>query len=442
MLDLRYRTIFLVALPLMGTSFIQSIVLLTDAAFLSRYSTLAYDACGNAGMIYITLFVAMQGIGDGSQIVHARRIGEKRYGELGSILGTTLWTNLFLACILFFGINFFISEALVAYSRHYEIALAQGSYIGIRSYALFFHVFGIAANAYLFAKGQTWKVLVASLITASSNIFLDYCLIFGNFGFQEMGLEGAAWASTLADGLGALAVLILLFIDKENFKIGLFSKLKFEFTAFQNLFKVSSPLMLQGFLALSTWTVFFTWIEQIGIFELTVSQNIRAVYFIALIPIWGFSSTTKTYISQYMGNNQTSLLPKIQKRIQLLTMICLIVLFHGAFFYPETLISWINPKPTFLEKSGQILRMVAPSILLYGFVSVYFQTINASGNTKFTLVIETVCVALYLLTAYLLIKVNQSDIFVVWFVEYVYFGSLGVLSYLYLKMAKWQNKII
>ena len=55
MLDLRYKTIFMVALPLMGASFIQSLVLITDAAFLSRHSTVAFDASGNAGLIYITL---------------------------------------------------------------------------------------------------------------------------------------------------------------------------------------------------------------------------------------------------------------------------------------------------------------------------------------------------------------------------------------------------
>lgn len=442
MLDLRYRTIFLVALPLMGASFIQSLVLITDAAFLSRHSTLAFDASGNAGLIYITLFVALQGIGDGSQIIQARRIGAKRISELSTILGTTVWTNLFLALILFFGIQLFMSDALLSYSKHTNIAEAQGVYISIRSYALFFHIFGLAANAYLFATGQTMKVLIASIVTASSNIFLDYSMIFGNYGFPEMGLQGAAWASTIADGLGMLTVVSLMLLDKSNWEIGLFKNLGFKFQALKNLFRVSSPLMLQGFLALSTWTVFFTWIEQIGIFELTVSQNIRAVYFLAFIPIWGFSATTKTYVSQYLGGSKQDKVKLIQRRIQLLTMVCLVAIFHGAIFYPETLISLVNPKPEYLEKSGQILRMVSPSILLFGFISVYYHTINASGNTKVTLAFETVCVVVYLITAYVLIKVKHLDIYYIWYVEYVYFGVLGILCYLYLKRGNWQNKII
>ena len=51
MLDIRYKTIISVALPLMASSFIQSIVLITDSAFISRYDTLDFDAVGNGGLL-------------------------------------------------------------------------------------------------------------------------------------------------------------------------------------------------------------------------------------------------------------------------------------------------------------------------------------------------------------------------------------------------------
>ena len=57
MLDYNYRTILSVAIPLMGSTFIQSIVLLTDSSFLSRFGTEEFDAAGNAGLIYISFFM-------------------------------------------------------------------------------------------------------------------------------------------------------------------------------------------------------------------------------------------------------------------------------------------------------------------------------------------------------------------------------------------------
>ena len=200
------------------------------------------------------------------------------------------------------------------------------------------------------------------------------------------------------------------------------------------------PLMIQGFFALATWTVFFTWIEQSSSYDLTVSQNIRAVYFLAFVPIFGFGATTKTYIAQYMDKKEPSLIPITIKRIQILTILFLLVFFHGALLYPETLISLINPNEAYLEDSADILRLVFGSILIFGFTTPYFQTINGSGNTRVTLIIEITAIVIYLVFAYLFIKVWNWNIFPVWLVEYIYFGSIGLFSILYLRFFDWRKK--
>jgi Na+-driven multidrug efflux pump len=102
----------------------------------------------------------------------------------------------------------------------------------------------------------------------------------------------------------------------------------------------------------------------------------------------------------------------------------------------------INPNDIYLDKSAEIMRFVAVSILLYGFVSVYFQTVNGSGNTMVSFLIELTCIVCYLFAAYILIKVWQVDIFWIWSVEYVYFGIMGLTSYLYLRNADWKKKVI
>ena len=440
MLDLRYKTILNVALPLMVSSFIQAIVLLTDTAFLSRFDTLSFDAAGNAGLIYVTMFMALAGMSDGAQIIIARRIGQKNTNAIGRIFGTSVIVHLLLSILLFLILQFAIPEMLESYSKHQDLAVAQTSFIEIRSFALFFAVISLSIQAFFFAIGKTWVVLIGAIITAFSNIILDYFLIFGNNYFPRLGLEGAALASTIADGLGMLFLFIFLFFSKSRKEYALFSHFSFNFISFKELIKIGSPIMFQGLIALSTWTIFFTWIEQIGKFELTVSQNIRAIYFLAFIPIWGFSATTKTYISQYIGNKDFKSLKIIQKRIQLLTMLFLSIIIVGATFYPTTIISIINPSKEYLQKSADILRFISISTLLFGFISVYFQTINGSGNTIVTFIIEIISVVIYLLASYLLIKVLKLDIYWIWSVEYIYFGTMGFLSISYLKLFDWKKK--
>lgn len=440
MLDLKYKTILSVAVPLMVSSFIQSVVLITDAAFLSRHSTLSFDAVGNAGLIYITVFMALAGMGDGAQILIARRIGQKNTDAIGRIFGTSILSHFIIATLLFLLIQFVMPDMLQLYSKHKDLATLQGDFIQIRGFALFFAMITLSIQAFFLASGKTWVVLVAAIITAVSNIFLDYILIFGKLGFPSMGLEGAAWANTIADACGMLFLVVFLIFSKERKELELFSHFSINWPSLKELFKIGSPLMFQGFIALATWTVFFTWIEQIGKFELTVSQNIRSIYFLAFIPISGFAGTTKTYISQYLGKGDLISLKTIQRRIQFLTVIFLFICFHGAIFYPEQLVGLINPADAYIEKSAEIMRYISVSILLYGLFSVYFQTINGSGNTMVSFSIEVICVGVYIITAYILIKVLQLDIFWVWSVEYVYFGTMGLLSILYLRYFDWKKK--
>jgi putative MATE family efflux protein len=427
---------------MMVSGFIQSIVLITDSAYISRYSIEGFDAVGNAGLAYITFYMMMLGMSDGAQILMARRIGESRSDQLGRILNAT-WIILGILAVIFFVVlTLYIPSWISSYSLNQEVARLQGEFLQHRSFALFFCMITLGFQSFYLARGKSWVVLISAIITASTNILFDYLLIFGIGIFPEMGVAGAATASSIADGLGMVFLVIFTISSKENKSYNLFGSIKGVWFELKELISIGTPLLLQGFSALFTWTLFFTWIEQMGKYQLTVSQNIRSIYFLAFVPIWGFAGTTKTYISQYIGAAKQQELPRIQRRIQLLTLLFMLLTFHGAIFYPETLISIINPHEQYLKDSSAILRLIAGSILLYALVSVYFQTIHGSGNTVASMTIEIISVGIYTLSVYLFIKVWAFDIYHVWTVEYIYFGTMGLLSYLYLTLFSWNNKRI
>ena len=132
-LDHKYSSLLRVSMPLMVSGFIQSIVLLTDSAFLSRYDTLSFDAVGNAGLLFITCFMIMVGLGDGTQIILARRIGEKKQEQLAGVFSTALIIQFVFASLLFLGLYFGAPSLLNSISKNSIIAGLQGQFIGIRA---------------------------------------------------------------------------------------------------------------------------------------------------------------------------------------------------------------------------------------------------------------------------------------------------------------------
>ncbi|HLU86578.1 MAG TPA: MATE family efflux transporter, partial [Taishania sp.] len=334
-----------------------------------------------------------------------------------------------------------LPKFIQGYAANEQIALMQGEYLSIRSIALFFAVIQFPLQAYYFAWGRSIIPFIATMFTAAGNIFLDYVLIFGKMGFPEMGLGGAAWASTIADGLGALFLLSYTILSKEYIKQKLFQTWNAEWDSIKELMKLSIPIILQGTLALMVWAVYFAWIEQIGVFEVTVSQNIRSIYFLAFIPVFGFGATTKTYVSQYFGAKKLALIPVIQKRIILLSILSMIVVFHGSILYPEQLIKLINPNEAFIAKSAETLKFIGCSMFLFCIGGVFLHSINGLGRTHITLLIEIIITGSYLLYSYFTIKVWEWDVKMIWSVEYVYFTLMTILSFSYLKLSKWKKQI-
>ena len=137
MLANTYKTILSVALPLMVGTFIQSIVMISDAAILSRYSITSFDASGNAGLIYITLFMGLSGLGDAGQIIMARRIGEKNISTLNSVIQSSIVFNLLMAS-LFFGLVYFLVPHLIdSIVVDADIALEEKRFLSVRSFGFF-----------------------------------------------------------------------------------------------------------------------------------------------------------------------------------------------------------------------------------------------------------------------------------------------------------------
>ncbi|AEA45556.1 MATE family efflux transporter [Fluviicola taffensis] len=440
MLDIRYSSILKMALPMMLSGFIQSVISITDAAFLSRYSTLAYDASGSAGLWYITLYMVFMGLGDGAQIAMAQKVGEKNSKGFVAVFQSNFIILVIAAALLTLLVQLCMPTLMGYMVTNHELAHAEQSFLEIRSYSFWAATITISIQASYLAVGKTSLVLVASLIAAISNIILDYFLIFGIGPFPRLGLEGAAIASTTAEFLAMLFLLSTLIGGRLKNEYPIWKeRLISKFQLKENL-KIGVPLLFQGMVALSIWTIFFIWIEQMGGDNLTVSLNIRYVYFLAFIPIWGFAAATKTYIAQYFGANQLDKLQLIQGRIQLLTIGFLLLTFHGAILYPEALIRLVSEKPEHIEESAQILRIVSGSILIYGFGSVYFQTISGIGRTRITFLVECLSTALYILSAYLFIKVWKWQLQWVWLVEYVYFITMGLSSLIYLKLSNWTKE--
>jgi Na+-driven multidrug efflux pump len=321
-----------------------------------------------------------------------------------------------------------------------EIAESMTGFIQFRSFGIVFACVHVTTAAMFIGLGKTNIYMMSAIIMAVANIILDYGLIFGELGLPQMGVRGAALASSISEFLACLFLLCYaLFSPRfKEFKCSL--RHKINGSEILRLAKLSYPLMLQGILALATWLVFFMMIEQLGPEKLEASHNIRYMYFIAFVPIFGFGATTRTFVSNLVGQGKRELIAKTQWRIALLSLATMFAVFHGSIFYPELMIEMINHNPNIspgvMADSISILQFVCGSIFLFSLIVVPYSTVSGLGKTKAALLIEVSAIVTYLIASYVFIVLWKWDIVMVWSVEYIYFATMGILSLVLLRYFK------
>jgi Na+-driven multidrug efflux pump len=306
-----------------------------------------------------------------------------------------------------------------------------------RAWGFLFSVSGFTFLAFYTGVARTQFLIWNSITVAGINIVLDYSMIFGEFGFPELGMMGASYASNIAEFCGLLFGIIYITFDKQSRTIINSLPIKISLEKIKTILNTSTPLMAQGLLATFGWAVFFLLIEKIGQNELEVSQVIRNIYYIIVVPIIGFSSTTKTYVSNMLSHKaEKEKLVTMLKRICLLSFSSVLIITIINFVVPETVIRLITNKQDIIENSIPILRFISIAMLQFSVTVIFLNIIAGAGKTFQTMMIELITIVIYLVASVYVTIINYQNMIWVWSMEYLYFSLIGIFSLVYIRYSK------
>ena len=448
-LDIRPWSMAKVALPVSLGIFVQFIVVLIDNYFVAQIDGNAMSAVAFVGLIYLTLAMIGVGLGNATQILVARRKGSGEYNAVGQVLGNAFWIA-FLVGIIQFSLLFFLMPGIIDFAiESAEVRQYMHEFITWRSIGFIVYTPLLVLDSFWSGIARTRVLIYMTLITSTLTIGLDYALVFGNFGFPQLGVEGAGIATVTAECAAFLFVLIYTIlrhndgVNRELHQEGyalrkwLF-KVPTHFTS--SLFKLGGPIALQMVLSLGIWTVFYEFVESMGESELQASFIIRNMYTLAYISVGGFSTVAKTYISGLIAERRQSELRIVMKRLMFLNFCTIALLSHGLWLYPEWIAGHFTQDAHVIEQTVDTMLIVLPAMLTFAFTSILLATVEGSGNTVAGFLVEIGTVAVYLSTAYVFIYNWHWPIHLVWLADWVYFIALGFFSLLFLWNGKWKWK--
>lgn len=433
------KEIWSIALPIMLGNMAQTIINFTDTAFLGRLGVIALGASMLAGLFYFVFTTIATGFAIGIQIIIARRFGEGNHGRIGVIFQHGSIFVLILGLILFSILYIFSDHLLLWLIDSPNIYEASLEYIKYRQFGIIFVCFNFLYRALYVGISNTKVITYSTIIMAVVNIFLDYCLIFGNFGFPEMGIGGAALASFCAEVSAFTFFTIYSYITLRNKDYGMFKLHKLESELMGRILKLATPTMIQKLFSFSVWFIFFILIEKMGETATGISSIVRSVYMILITPCFAFATTTNTVVSRIIGEGHSDQVFSTINKILKNCLLCTIPIMILVAIFPIQIARIYTDDLNLAQLVVPSIYVICFGTIFQGIGNAYFEAVSGTGNTSAALYLEAVILVIYVAFIWAMTHLT-TRVELVWTAEILYGALLGILCGIYMKFAKWDKK--
>jgi MATE family multidrug resistance protein len=440
-----YREVLVVAIPLILSTATWSVQHFVDRMFLTWYSPEAIAAAMPAGMLNFTMVSIFMGTAGYVTTFVAQYYGAQRFDRIGPALWQGVYISLFGGALILCAIPFagpvfslvghspLVQENEVAYFK--ILCLGGGAYA--TSYAL---------SGFFSGRGKTWPVLWVNLATTLVNLVLDYALIFGHWGFPELGIRGAGIATVVAGIFSVLVFVFLFSLEANNKTYHTLKGWRFEKDLFMRLLRYGFPSGMQFFLEIAGFTAFVLLVGRLGIASLAATNIAFNINTLAFMPMIGAGIAVSVLVGQYLGADKPDLAQSVVYSGFHMTLVYMVSIAAAYLLLPDIFVA-----PFALRADpASFSEIYGYSVILLRFVAVYsvFDTMNiifcsaikGAGDTRFVMLV-TVFLSLFvfIVPVYLIVVVLEYGLMVAWIFATVYIISLGVAFYLRFLGGKWKT---
>ncbi len=406
----------------------EQLINITDAIFLGHVGEVELGASALASVYYLAIYMLGFGFSLGLQVMIARRNGEERYKETGKTFFQGLFFLSGLAIFLSLT-SYVLSPVILKYFIHSpEIYKAAVDYLEWRCFGLLFSFPFLAFRAFFVGITKTRVLSWAATLAVFINIPCNYLFIFS----FNLGISGAAMASSLAEAGSLLILVIYVFlqINKENWGL----RLVYDGILLKSLFHLSVWSMMHAFISVAPWFLFFVAIERLGEVQLAVSNIIRSISTVFFVIVNSFAATTGSLVSNLIGAGEGKSMFRLCGKILRLGYAVGFPLIIIAMLLNKQIVGFYTDNVALIELAYYpfIVMLLNYTFALPGYV--FMNAVTGTGNTRIAFIFQISTIAFYLFYLYLLSYSFTATLPVYLMAEYLFVILLGVQSYIYLKM--------
>ncbi|HPO45731.1 MAG TPA: MATE family efflux transporter [Spirochaetota bacterium] len=440
-----YRELLVLSIPLILSTSSWSLQHFVDRMFLAWYSPFAIAAVMPAGMLNFCTMSIFIGTAGYVSIFAAQYFG----AGVNERIGSSIWQGAYIAA---FGAIVHLALIPLAPAifdlaghdpevRRYEVIYFQilclGAFPGIASSAF---------SGFFTGLGRPWPVMWVNLLATGVNLFLDYLLIFGKWGFPEMGIKGAAIATVAAGFVYCAAYLALLAAPKARRIYHTLSGWRLDRELFARLLRFGFPNGVQFFVDIAGSTVFILLVGRLGTTNLAATNIAFNINTLAFMPMFGFGIAVSVLVGQYIGMERTDLAERSVYSGFHMTFLYMAAISLCYLLAPDIFVA-----PFMSKADPAAFSEIYPlSVILLRFVALYciFDTLNiifasalkGAGDTRFVMyMLAVVSLVVLVLPTYLALVVFDGGLYAAWVIASLYVVVLGFAFFIRFRGGRWKS---
>lgn len=436
------RSIMLLSIPMVLEMSMESIFAVVDIFFVAKLGADAVATVGLTESMMTIVYTVAMGFGIGATAMVARRIGEEDREGAGRVAAQAVILGLAVSVLL--GMTGVVLAPLLLRLMGGEPeVVARGTNFtrvmlgGNASVMLLFLI-----NAIFRGAGDAAIAMRVLWLANLINIALGPCLIFGLGPFPELGVTGAAVATTIGRGTGALYAFSRLLLPGGRIRLER-RHLRLEPELMLRMIRLSAAGMFQVFIGMASWIGLVRILSGFGSAALAgYTIGIRVILF-ALLPSWGMSNAAATMVGQALGAGKPE---RAERAVWLAGFynMCFLGIVGLIFVVFARQITYLfTSDPQVLPYSVDCLRIVAAGFLFYAYGMVITQSFNGAGDTFTPTVINLFVFWLWEIPlAYVLAFYFDLGPRGVFLAITIAFSTLAVISAYIFRKGKWKTKTV
>lgn len=375
------RAIIMLAIPMILEMAMESLFAVADIFFVSKVSVNAVAVVGLTESVLTIVYSLGWGLAMGATAMIARRVGEKNNAAAAIAAVQSIYSGLAVSFVISI-IGLFFAEEVLRVMGASEQVIREGA--GFTKWMLtgnFVIMLLFLINGIFRGAGNAALAMRSLWIANAINIVLDPLFIFGIGPFPELGVEGAAVATTIGRATGVLYQLYHLFYGKGIIKIHA-DNWKFNWKIIKDLIKVSAGGTGQFVIASASWIFMMRIMSQFGSVALAgYTIAIRIIVF-TILPAWGMANAAATMVGQNLGAAQPERAEKAVWRAGFFNMCFMGTVMIIFLLFSRNIVSFFTQEPEVIHNAVECLSIVSLGYIFYSYGMIVAQSFNGAGDTR------------------------------------------------------------